>query len=171
MINVHDLIPRNRSASGSPTVYRETDPFMALQREVNRLFDDMFRGFDAPGLGRLPAAATGWSAGWPNFEVSETEKELRVTAEMPGLEEKDVEVLLDDGMLTLRGEKKSETEDKGRQFSERFYGRFERQIALGPEVEQDNVAATFKNGVLTITLPKSERAQSKARRIAISTGK
>lgn len=171
MINVRDLIPRNRSASGSPTVYRETDPFMALQREVNRLFDDMFRGFDAPGFGRLPAAVTGWSAGWPNLEVSETEKELRVTAEMPGLEEKDVEVLLDDGMLTLRGEKKSETEDKSRQFSERSYGRFERQIALGPEVEQDKVAATFKNGVLTITLPKSERAQSKGRRIAISTGK
>jgi len=171
MINVRDLIPRSRSEFESPAAYREADPFMALQREVNRLFDDMFRGFDAPGFGRLPAAVTGWPAGWPNLEVSETEKELRITAEVPGLEEKDVEVLLDDGMLTLRGEKKSETEDKGRQFSERFYGRFERQVALGPEVEEDKVAATFKNGVLTITLPKSERAQSKARRIAISTGK
>jgi HSP20 family protein len=171
MINVRDLIPRNRSSVGSPTVYREGDPFMALQREVNRLFDDVFRGFDVPTFGRSPAAVTGWSAGWPNLEVSETEKELRITAEMPGLDEKDVEVLLDDGMLTLRGEKKSETEDKSRHFSERFYGRFERQIALGPEVEQNKVEATFKNGVLAITLPKSERAQSKARRIAISTAK
>jgi HSP20 family protein len=171
MVNVRDLIPGNRSPSGSPALYRETDPFMALHREVNRLFDDMFRGFDAPTFGRLPSAVTGWSASWPNLEVSETEREVRVTAELPGLEEKDVEILLDDGMLTLRGEKKSETEDKSRQLSERFYGRFERQIALGPEVEQDKVAATFKNGVLTITLPKSERAQSKARRIAISTGK
>jgi HSP20 family protein len=171
MVNVRDLIPGNRSASGSPVLYRETDPFMALHREVNRLFDDIFRGFDAPRFGRLPGAVTGWSAGWPNLEVSETENEVRVTAELPGLEEKDVEILLNDGMLTLRGEKKSETEDKSRQFSERFYGRFERQMALGPEVEQDKVAASFKNGVLTITLPKSERAQSKARRIAISTGK
>jgi HSP20 family protein len=171
MINVRDLIPRSRSASGSPTAYRESDPFMSLRREVNRLFDDMWRGFEVPAFGRLPAAVTGWSAGWPNLEVSETEKELRITAEMPGLEEKDVEVFLEDGMLTLRGEKKSETEDKSRQFSERFYGRFERQIALGPEVEPDKVAASFKNGVLTITLPKSERAQSKARRIAIGTGK
>jgi HSP20 family protein len=170
MFNVRDLIPRNRSASGSPTIYRESDPFIALQREVNRLFDDAFRGFGARGFGTLPAAVTEWSAGWPNLEVSETESEVRVTAEMPGLDEKDVEVLLDDGILTLRGEKKSETEDKGRQFSERFYGRFERQIALGPEVEQDKVAASFKNGVLTITLPKTEQAQSKARRIAISTG-
>ena len=171
MINIRDLIPRNRSSSGSPTVYREGDPFTALQREVNRLFDDMFRGFDVPTFGRPPATVTGWSAGWPNLEVSETEKELRITAEMPGLDEKDVEVSLDDGMLTLRGEKKAETEDKSRHFSERFYGRFERQIALGPEVEQDKVAATFKNGVLAITLPKSERAQNKARRIAISTAK
>ena len=167
MINVRDLIPKNRSASGSPTVYREADPFMSLQREVNRLFDDIFRGFDARTFGRLPAAVTGWTAGWPNLEVSESEKEVRVTAEMPGLEEKDVEILLDDGVLTLRGEKKAETEDKGRHFSECFYGRFQRQIALSPEIEQDKVAASFKNGVLTITLPKTERAQSKARRIAI----
>jgi HSP20 family protein len=171
MINVRDLIPRNRSGSGSPAVYREADPFMALHREVNRLFDDLFRGFDVRDFGRLPEAVTGWSAGWPKLEVSEAEKELRITAEMPGLEEKDVEVLLDDGMLTLRGEKKSEIEDTGRQFSERFYGRFERQIALGPEIEQDKVAAAFKNGVLTITVPKTERAQSKARRIAIGTSK
>jgi HSP20 family protein len=171
MINVRDLIPRNRSASGSPTAHRTSDPFAALQREVNRLFDDMFSGFETRGFGRLPAAVTGWSAGWPNIEISETEKDVRVTAEMPGLDEKDVEVLLDDGVLTLRGEKKSESEDKSRQFSERYYGRFERQVAFGPDIEPDKVTASFKNGVLAITLPKSERAQSKARNIAIDTGK
>ena len=68
-------------------------------------------------------------------------------AEVPGLEENDIEVLLEDGVLTLRGEKKSETEDKDRQFSERYYGRFERRLVLGGEVDEDKVAATFKNGV------------------------
>lgn len=75
------------------------------------------------------------------MEVSDGEKEIRVTAEVPGLEEKDVEVLLEDGVLTLKGEKRSETEDKDRQFSERFYGCFERRIPLVYAVEDDKVSA------------------------------
>ncbi|TIP77390.1 MAG: Hsp20/alpha crystallin family protein, partial [Mesorhizobium sp.] len=82
---------------------------------------------------------------WPSVEISDGEKEIRVTAEIPGMDEKDIEVMLDDGVLTLRGEKRSETEDKGRQFSERFYGRFERRIPLGYEVEEDKVNAAFHN--------------------------
>ena len=70
-------------------------------------------------------------------------------------------------MLTLKGEKRSETEDKDRQFSERVYGRFERRIPLGYEVEQDKVDAHFRNGVLTVILPKTAKAQSQAKRIAI----
>ena len=104
----------------------------------------------------------------PNVEISETDNELRVIAEVPGLEEKDIEVLLDEGVLTLRGEKKSETEDKERQFSERFYGRFERRIPLGYEIEENKVNAVLKNGVLTVTLPKSAKAQAKAKRIVIN---
>lgn len=92
-------------------------------------------------------------------------------AEVPGLEENDVEVLLEDGVLTLRGEKKSETEDKDRQFSERYYGRFEGRLALGREVDEDKVAATFKNGVLTVTLPKTEKSQANAKRIEINSSK
>lgn len=130
----------------------QASPFLALHREVNRLFDDAFRSFDAPSLfGRVP--------GWPNLEISETEKEHHVAAELPGLDEKDVEVLLADGVLTIRGEKKSETEDKERQFSERFYGRFERQIPLGAEVEADKAAASFQNGVLTVR-PDEPRGSS-----------
>jgi HSP20 family protein len=133
---------------------------------MNRLFDDAFRGFES----RLPAFAqlSGYGATWPNVEISETDGQVKVTAEIAGLDEKDIEVLLDDGVLTLRGEKRSETEDKERQFSERFYGRFERRIPLGYEVEEGKVAAAFKNGVLTVTLPKSPNAQSKVKRIAIN---
>jgi HSP20 family protein len=167
---IRDLIPWGRENNQLPGLYRdnERDPFMALHREMNRLFDNAFRGFDM----RMPSLAGGsWMrGGWPNVEISDAEKEIRVTAEIPGMEEKDVEVLLDDGVLTLRGEKRSETDDKDKQFSERYYGRFERRIPIGYEVDEDKVKAAFHNGVLTVTLPKTERAQAKARRIAINDG-
>lgn len=127
---------------------------------MNCMFDDFFRAFDM----RLPMAAGGQ---WPQLDVAETDKEVTVTAELPGMEEKDVELLLEDGVLTLKGEKRAETEDKDRHFSERYYGRFERRIPLGAEVQGDKVEARFKNGVLTVTLPKDPEAQPKARRIAV----
>ncbi|MBB6412541.1 Hsp20/alpha crystallin family protein [Mesorhizobium sangaii] len=166
-MTIRDLIPWSRDTNQAPPLFREgdRDPFMGLHREMSRLVDDMFRGFDSrlPSLGRFSSAGTGW----PSVEISETDKEIRVTAEIPGMEEKDIEVLLDDGVLTLRGEKHAEAEDRERQFSERFYGRFERRIPLGFEVVEDKVAADFRNGVLSVTLPKSEKAQSKAKRIPI----
>jgi HSP20 family protein len=166
-MSVRDLIPWGREESRVPSLFRndERDPFLSLHREVNRLFDDVFRGFD----GSLPSAGRPSSFGgnWPSVEISDNDKEIKVTAEVPGLEEKDIEVLLDDGVLTLRGEKRSETEDKDRQFSERYYGRFERRIRLGYEIEEEGVDARFNNGVLTVTLPKTAKAQSQARRIEI----
>lgn len=169
-MGVRDLIPWGRATSNqTPVLYRDDDrnPFLSLHREVNRLFDDVFRSFDGrlPGLGSVAS----FSVAWPTVEISDTDKEIKVTAEVPGLEEKDVEVLLDDGVLTLKGEKRSETEDKAKQFSERFYGHFERRIPLGVEVEEDKVEARFKNGVLTVTLPKSAKAQSQVKRIAIKS--
>src|SRR5579871_2400917 len=164
-MNVRDLIPWNRNANQAPAIRGSAqDPFLSLHREVNRLFDDVFRGFGPPAaLGSLDA----WSAQWPTLEISETEKDIRVTAEVPGLDEKDVEVLLEDGVLTIRGEKKAEIEDKDRHFSERFYGHFERRMNIVHEVEQDKVEAVFKNGVLKITLPKTEKARSQTKRIEI----
>jgi HSP20 family protein len=108
-----------------------------------------------------------FGGGWPSVEISNGEKEITVTAEVPGLEEKDIEVLLDDGVLTLKGEKRSEMEDKEKQFSERYYGRFERRIPVGYEIEEEKIDARFKNGVLSVTLPKTEKAQSQMKRIAI----
>lgn len=169
-MSVRDLIPWGRSNGNQvPSVLRDSDrdPFLSLHREVNRLFDDVFRGFGS-NLPSLVGAST-FSGGWPNVEISDGEKEIKVTAEVPGLEEKDIEVLLNEGVLTLKGEKRSETEDKEKQFSERFYGRFERRIPLGYEVQEDKVDARFRNGVLTVTLPKSEKAQSQLKRIAIKS--
>ncbi|MGF7056120.1 HSP20 family protein [Bosea sp. OAE752] len=167
-MSVRDLIPWSRGNGNQvPSVFRDgdRDPVLSLHREMNRLFEDVFRGFGS-GLPSL-SGASAFGGGWPSVEISDGEKEIKVTAEVPGLEEKDIEVLLDDGVLTLKGEKRSETEDKDRQFSERFYGRFERRIPLGTEVKEDMVDARFRNGVLTVTLPKSEKAQSQVRRITI----
>jgi HSP20 family protein len=130
---------------------------------MNRLFDDMFRGFDdSPLFGRR--------SGWPSLDVEETDKEYRVTAELPGLEERDVEVLLQDGLLTVRGEKKVESENRNRTHSERFYGHFERQISLDRDVDENAVSATFKNGLLTVTVPKSAQAVERTKRIPINAG-
>lgn len=167
-MGVRDLIPWGReNGNRAPTLYRddEHNPFFSLHREVNRLFDDVFRSFDSrlPSLGSFPA----FNGGWPKVEITATDGEIRVTAEIPGLEEKDIEILLDDDVLTLQGEKRAESEDESRQFSERYYGRFERRIPLGCDVQQDKVEAHFRNGVLTVVLPKSEMAQSRVKRIAI----
>jgi HSP20 family protein len=162
---VRDLIPwgRSRSSVPSPMPREEVSPFLTLHREMNRLFDDVFRGFDA-GMPSL----FGHGPAWPSLEVNTSDKELRVSAELPGLDEKDVEVLIDKDVLTIRGEKRSETEDRERRFSERTYGHFERSIALPFTVEEDKAEASFKNGVLTITLPKSADAVEQGKRIAIN---
>jgi HSP20 family protein len=164
-MSVRDLIPWSRGRDVS--VRRgEDNPVLTLHREMNRLFDDFFRGFDlAPfGSDRFFDRLGGK---WPNVEVSETNKEIKVSAELPGLDEKDVHVELANGVLAIAGEKKTETEDKDRLFSERYYGRFERRIPV-EDVDEDKISAAFKNGVLTVTLPKVAQAQSKVKRIAIN---
>ena len=164
-MNMRDLIPWGRQSSTAPVQYgnAETSPIVSLRREMDRLFDDLFRG-SLPALGFGEGRGLG---GWPSLELSETDREVRITAEVPGMTEKDIELLLDDGMLTLRGEKRSESEDKDRGYSERYYGRFERRIALPSGVDQQAAAAEFKNGVLTVTLPKSAEAE-RGRRIPIN---
>src|SRR5205085_4089975 len=142
---------------------RDTDvhPIFTLHREMNRMFDDVFRGFDLAPF--APSRALE-GLGWPQIEVDETNKEVRITAELRGLDEKDVSLEIANGVLSISGEKKTESEDKARRFSERYYGRFERRIPL-EDIDEDKVSAAFKNGVLTITAPKSAEAKT-VRRIA-----
>jgi HSP20 family protein len=162
---IKDLIPwSHRGRELSARRGEENHPFLTLHREMNRLFEDALRGFDLLSPDRIFDRTTG---GWPNIEVSETDREIKVLAELPGLEDKDVQVELANGELAIRGEKQTETEDRDRLFSERYYGRFERRIPVA-DVEEDKVDASFKNGVLTVTLPKSPTAQQKVRRIAIN---
>lgn len=160
-MSVRDLIPWGRATGSVPSASRDRDPFVALHREVNRLFEDTFRSFSTPSLLRD-------GMNWPSIEVGETDKDLCVTAELPGLEEKDADVTLANGVLAIRGEKTSETKDEERHFSEHSYGRFERRIPIGWEVDPDAVKASFRNGVLTVTIPKPEEARIEAKRIPIN---
>jgi HSP20 family protein len=162
---MRDLVPWGRGREVS--VRRgEDSPFLTLHREMNRLFDDVFRGFDLTPFGS-DHFFDRVGGSWPSVEVSQTDKEIKITAELAGLDEKDVNVELANGVLAIAGEKKRETEDKDRLFSERYYGRFERRIPV-EDVDEDKISAAFKNGVLTVTLPKVAQAQSKVKRIAIN---
>jgi len=142
------------------------DPFFSLQRDMNRLFDDALRGFGVASTGRQSQAGASVEA---RMNVSENEHELRISAELPGVDEKDVEVTLEGDVLTIRGEKKFEAEGGGEKenyhFVERSYGAFQRSVQLPYSVKGEAVSAEFHNGVLTLTLPKSEQQQR--RRIQI----
>jgi HSP20 family protein len=161
---MRDLIPWGRQESRLPAVLGgdEGSPFSQLRREMDRLFEDFFRA---------PFPGGGWSgmAGWPSVEVTETDSEVRVTAELPGLSDKDVELTVQDGMLTIRGEKKSENEDRDRGWSERYYGRFERRIALPDGADEEHCDATFRDGLLTVRIPRSAEKR-RSRRIPINGG-
>ncbi len=162
-MTVSDLIPWGRGRTApAPRGTDETNPFLALQREMNRVFDGFFRGSGAAASALAPP---GWTAAWPHVEVSETEQEVKVVAELPGLEEEDLEVTLHDGVLTLSGEKKGES--SGAVYSERWHGRFQRSLRLGPDVDPDRVAASFRNGVLTVTVARRPEAQRQVKRIPI----
>jgi HSP20 family protein len=162
-MNMRDLIPWTRSQDSLPDLFRDerTSPFLILHREMNRLLDEAFRGFAPAERFCEPRVAEARSC-----RNRQANYRLRRN---PRHEEKDVELLFDDGNLIVRGEMKSETEDKERQFSERFCGRFERRIPVDMGIKDSKIEASFKNGVLKVPLPKTERAQTKAKRIAIKT--
>jgi HSP20 family protein len=140
------------------------DPFMSLHREMNRLFDDVFRG----SFGGQSGGSQGGGAMVPHMDVSETDKEVRICAELPGVSEKDVDVTLDNDVLTIRGEKRFEREDEKENYhvSERSFGTFQRMLRLPFSVDPGQVKANFENGVLTVTLPKGKE-QQRTRRIEV----
>ncbi|HEX5037392.1 MAG TPA: Hsp20/alpha crystallin family protein [bacterium] len=125
----------------------------------DRLFEDFFND-----LGVLPAGVPDFNA---RLDVAETDKAVTVTADLPGLDEKDIELSLNDNVLSLKGEKKAEEEGKNYFRKERTYGAFYREIEIPAEVDAAKVEAAFKNGVLTVTLPKSEKSKETSRKIPI----
>lgn len=162
---MRDLIPWRRQENPAPALFRdeERSPLVQFRREMDRLFDDFFR---SPLFGGTALQSAG--LGWPSLEVKESEDQVTITAELPGLSDKDVEFTVHDGVLTLRGEKKSEHQDKDRGWSERYYGRFERAIALPDGADEAKCEADFRDGVLTVRMPRSQEA-SRGRKIPIGT--
>ncbi len=155
---------------GMPGRQESAYPVVSVQQEVNRFFDDVFRGWGIEGA-PFRSVEDGLRAYTPSVDVAEDEKEIRISAELPGLEAKDVEVSLNGDVLTIRGEKKSETEDSRKYYYrvERSYGAFARSVALPADVDHERISASFKNGVLTITLPKTPQATQQARKIDVKS--
>ncbi len=144
-------------------------PIASLQREMSRLFDDFFRDFD--GFGNLPSRAESLVEFSPKVDVNESNKAIEITAEVPGMDEKDVNVTLKDDTLTIEGEKKQEKEEKEKDYYhlERSYGSFQRSLRIPCEIESYKVDASFKKGVLKVTLPKSAEAQKNVRKIEVKS--
>jgi HSP20 family protein len=142
------------------------DPFHAFHRDFNRMFEDFGRGWRLPMLaGREPLLA-------PTIDVSETDDAIEVSAELPGIDERDVNVEVADNMLTIKGEKKVEKEEKEKDYHlmERSYGSFQRTVPLPYEIDADRIAAKFTKGVLTVTMPKPPQAKEKVKKVTVMNG-
>ncbi len=184
-MQIKDIIPWARKEEKTPEVRRGDglNPIIALQEDLNRAFENFWRSLEVTGLPgprfassefRLPGLrGFGFplEGTAPRADVVETDEGVEVTIELPGLEEKDIEVTLSEDSLTVKGEKKLEHEEKmkGYYLSERSYGAFQRTIPLPPGVDTDKAEAVFKNGVLTVKIPTSPEAREKVKRIEVKT--
>jgi len=168
MVDFKALVPwRDKSQTPAP---REDyhDPFLTFRREVDRMFDDFFSGFGRRAIG---APFGSWGAPTPSMDLTENDKEIVVTAEMPGLDQEDFEVTVSGDLLTLKGEKKAEHEHRNGDayYMERRFGSFSRSVRLPFEVKDEKVDARYEKGLLTIRLPKPADMQHQARRIEVRT--
>jgi HSP20 family protein len=178
-VEQHGQPPAQQPASRPDTLWQ---PFSALREEVDRLFDNVWRGFGGSSptrMQRQPAEAqplwrldTAFGMVAPMVDVTEGEKEFRISAELPGMSTENVELVVNDDMLTIRGEKKEEKEEKAENYhrSERRFGSFQRSFQLPRGVDRDRIEAKFDKGVLQVTLPKTAEAAARQKRIEISQG-
>lgn len=163
---IRDLITWNNRPI-SKRENEEIHPVERFHREIDRMFDDFFTDFKLPSIFRHEKGET-FS---PRVNVSEDDNTVDVSAELPGLSNKDIEVSLKENVLTIKGEKNVEKEEKKKDYYhlERSYGKFHRAVALPAEVEEDKVDASFKDGILKIRLPKTAKAQEKGRMIEVKS--
>ena len=167
-----------KTETGSASVPQALRPFDSLRREVDRLFEDFAGGLWRSPFGRSffdiePAwrSRSAMSA-MPAIDVTETDKAYEITAELPGMDEKNVEVKVADDILTIKGEKQEEKEEKTKDYhlSERSFGSFQRASQVPSGVDTDKIDAKFSKGVLTVTLPKSTEAQKAEKKITVKSG-
>ncbi len=166
-----------KKAAPAPAPASAGDSWRSFRTEMDHLFDRFSGAFGMPSLRRMfdlaPAARSEstFSFATPSVDVAEDEKAFKITAELPGLEPKDVEISVTGDMLVLKGEKKEAKEQKEKNYymSERTYGSFQRSFALPDGVDRDKIAADLAKGVLTITLPKTAEAQKPAQKIEVKS--
>jgi HSP20 family protein len=171
-MSLKSLMPFQRSGTPMGTPSRsgyDVDPFTAMRRDMDRLFDDMLKGFG--GTSTLPAVFGGNGAAAPRIDVKETDAGIEISAELPGVDEKDIEVELQDDVLTIRGEKKVEKEEggkeKGYHLMERAYGAFARSVQLPYSADSDKVSADFSKGVLKVVVPRPAEVAAKTKKIEV----
>jgi HSP20 family protein len=149
------------------------DSWQSFRGEMDRLFDRFSTGFGFPAVRRMfdlaPRFESTFGFAAPVVDVTEDDKAYAVTAELPGLEEKDIDVSVNGDLLVLKGEKRQEKEEKTKNchVSERAYGSFERSFALPGGIDRDKIAASFAKGVLTVTMPKTADAQKQQKKIEV----
>jgi HSP20 family protein len=172
-MSIKDLVPRKMHRAEERGLARRhgEEGVLSFQRAMNRLFDDFFRGWGIEPAWHFGERELAPLAFTPRVNVTESDKEVKVSADLPGLEEKDVSVEVDEGNLTIRGERKEEKEEKGKSWyrREQTFGSFHRVLPLSSSVESGKAKARFKNGVLTVTIPKREGEKSKRKEIKIET--
>jgi len=155
-------------AIGRKNKSADDHPFYSLQREMNSLFDDFFRGIDVTTPGFYQGGLASFT---PAVDVKENEKEFIIKAELPGVDEKEIEVTVTDDAVSIKGEKKDEKEEKGKNYyyMECSYGSFNRVIPLDAAAEANKAKASFKNGILNITVPKSPAAKTKEIKVSVKS--
>jgi HSP20 family protein len=160
------LLPRRKRRSDIRLQRDYEDLYPAFVREMDKLLGRFFNSFGNEPFGELETMEGDFM---PSIDVKENKKEIKVTVELPGMDEDDIDITLSKDALTIRGEKKEETEDSGKDYyrMERRFGAFYRTLSLPAEVDESKVDARFKKGVLTIRLPKSAEAQKQRRKIQI----
>ena len=166
-MQISDLIPWGRDKDKAPKSEGENgaNPLVSLQRDINHVFEDFWSRVDNGWSGRTDVVG----AFGPSTDVTETDKSVDVSIELPGMTQDDIDISLSSDAMTIRGEKKIEHEEerKGIYMSERSYGSFYRTVPLPAGVDADKADATFKNGVLTVSLPKTAEAQAKVKHIPV----
>jgi HSP20 family protein len=167
---ISDILPWNRNNNRLPVRRNQDDLSLSVPEQISRTMDEFFN--DPFGMSPFDSLMSRMDSFSPKVDVIENDKDLKIVAEVPGMTEKDIEVTLSDGVLRLSGYKESEKEEKGKRFHrmERISGSFLRDIPLPVEVNEDKIEAIFKNGVITITLPKISPSSSRGRHIPINNG-
>lgn len=168
-----DKISRDPKDTAAPAPVHS--PLETLRHEIDRVFDDVTRGL--PSMNSLWSPRKAWRSAFRNFDVmpqvdtSEDDTSYEISIELPGVEEKDVSLTVDNGMLTVRGEKKSQREEKKKEYhlTERSFGSFERSFQVPANVDEAKIVASYEAGVLTVVMPKSPNGKPSERRIPIGT--